>query len=232
MREKNTKKKRMKKILVAVLTVLCYSYVIVSCSKDEIKKNEATPTVTDTDGNIYHTVTIGTQTWMVENLKTTKYNDGTNIQFRELNVGAYDYWHENGISTNDKYGALYNCQAVNTGKLAPKGWHVPTVTDWENLEAYLGGSSVAGGKLKSKTEWAAPNTGASNESGLTALPGGLLTSLKTNSILYSGYWWSSTDTGAKYTSQRYFYLSYNSTASDSQGYLIKSAYLSVRCIKD
>src|SRR5574344_55140 len=89
------------------------------------------PTVTDIDGNVYHTITIGTQTWMVENLKVSKYNDGTAIPnvtdataWAALTTGAYcDY--NNDVANGTKYGHLYNWYAVNTGKLAPSGWHGP-----------------------------------------------------------------------------------------------------------
>ena len=99
---------------------------------------------TDADGNVYHTVTIGTQTWTVENLKTSKYNDGTKIPlvtdgttWGNLTTPGY-CWHNNDAATNKAtYGALYNWYAVNTGKLAPSGWHVPTDAEWTTLENYL-----------------------------------------------------------------------------------------------
>jgi len=137
-------------------------------------------TISDIDGNVYHTVTIGTQVWMVENLKTTKYNDGTVIPYITDNTiwqsnatGAY-CWYNNDVINKNVYGALYNWKAVNTGKLAPFGWHVSTDTDWTTLTNFLGGESVAGGKLKEVgiSHWIAPNTGATNTSGFTALPGG------------------------------------------------------------
>jgi uncharacterized protein (TIGR02145 family) len=138
--------------------------------------------VTEIDGNIYHAVVIGTQVWMAENLKTTKYNDDSTIPnvtdntgWVGLTSGAY-CWYNNDAKTNKNvYGALYNWYAVNTGKLCPIGWHVPTVTEWTTLGAFLGGDDVAGGKMKEAdlTHWSSPNTGATNESGFTGLPGGL-----------------------------------------------------------
>ena len=113
-------------------------------------------TVTDIDGNVYHTVTIGTQTWMVENLKTTKYNDGTAIPLVTdstawLNLTTPGYcWYNNDAATyKNTYGALYNWFTVNTSKLAPSGWHVPTDAEWTTLITYLGGETVAGGQMKS-----------------------------------------------------------------------------------
>lgn len=132
------------------------------------------------DGDVYRTDTIGSQVWMVENLKTTKYNDGSSIPnvtdnttWNGLNTGAY-CWYNSDISNKKPYGALYNWYTLNTGKLAPYGWHVPTDVEWESLIDHLGGESVAGGKLKESgtTHWQTPNIGATNESGFTAVPGG------------------------------------------------------------
>jgi len=157
-------------------------------------------TVTDIDGNVYHTITIGTQVWMVENLRTTKYNDGTSIplvtdsvEWSTLSTPGY-CWYNNDAA--NPYGALYNWFTVNTGKLAPTGWHVPTSAEWTILTTYLGGASVAGGKLKETgtTHWLSPNEGANNETGFTALPGGFRFS---NGAYYyigdRGYWWSSSE---------------------------------------
>ena len=112
----------------------------------------ATPNVVDIDGNVYHTVTIGTQVWMVENLKTTKYNDGTaiplvtdNTAWGALTTPGYCWYNNDSATYKNTYGALYNWYAVNTGKLAPTGWHVPTDSEWTVLTTYLGGQSVAGG---------------------------------------------------------------------------------------
>lgn len=106
-------------------------------------KPSTTTVVTDIDGNIYNTVIIGTQTWMVENLKTTKYNDGTSIPivtddiaWATLTTSGYCFFN-NDVANKSKYGALYNWFTVNTGKLAPTGWHVPTDAEWTILENYL-----------------------------------------------------------------------------------------------
>ncbi|MCU0460593.1 MAG: hypothetical protein MUF36_01055 [Bacteroidales bacterium] len=138
-------------------------------------------TVTDIDGNLYNTVLIGTQTWMVQNLKTTRYNDGVPIpcvkadaSWMALATGGYT-WYNNDSLTYADYGMLYNWPTVNTGILCPTGWHVPTDTEWLTLSAFLGGTNVAGGKLKEvdTAHWLSPNIGATNETGFTALPGGL-----------------------------------------------------------
>jgi uncharacterized protein (TIGR02145 family) len=139
-------------------------------------------TVKDIDGNIYHTVTIGTQVWMVEDLRTTHYNDGTPIphitdtkEWENLKSGAYCWncWLNNAESDKTVYGALYNWYAT-TDKLCPVGWHVSTDEDWEILIDYCGGWEIAGGKLKEAgtAHWESPNIGATNEFGFTAIPFG------------------------------------------------------------
>jgi len=197
-------------------------------------------TVTDIDGNEYHTVTIGTQTWLVENLKTTKYNDGTSIpnvtdNNERGNLSTPGYcWYNNDATNKNPYGALYNGYTVNTGKLAPIGWHVPTDAEWTILTTYLGGESVAGGKLKETgtTHWLSPNNGATNESGFTALPGGISGGDGTFlHIGYGGFWWSSTENDTYTFIAWYRVLDYNlnyiSRNSNS-----KNLGFSVRCVRD
>jgi len=132
----------------------------------------ASETVTDADGNTYNTVTIGTQVWMKENLKTTKYADGTAVANVTDNTawttaGAAYAWYDNNISNKATYGALYNWYAVDPASngnknLCPTGWHVPSDAEWTSLTTNLGGESVAGGKLKEDgtSNWLTPNTGA------------------------------------------------------------------------
>jgi len=184
------------------------------CSKSDNTDNP-TPsgsTVTDIDGNVYHTVTIGTQVWMVENLKTTKYRNGDPIPnvtsdaaWCALSTGAY-CWYDNDAATyKAKYGALYNWFAVADNRnIAPVGWHVPTDTEWTTLTTFLGGENLAGGKLKETgtSHWRSPNTGATNSSGFTALPAG---SHYTNGYdFYGGLgsgcgWWTSSQTTGQYS---------------------------------
>ena len=195
-------------------------------------------TMTDQDGNVYKTVTIGTQTWMAENLKVTKYNDGIaipnvtdNTAWKELTTGALcDY--ANTPSNSETYGKLYNWYAVKTGKLAPKGWHVPSDAEWTELTNYLGGTSVAGGKLKETgtTHWASPNTGATNETGFTALPGGTrYSSGAFDDIGTSGVWWSATENNATSAWDRIVYLNYSDVV---RGYFNKEVGFFVRCVRD
>lgn len=149
---------------------------------------EQVRTVTDNDGNVYNTIYIGEQVWMKENLKTTTYNDDEPIsnitdpdEWSQLTEGAY-CWYQNRDTYRDVYGGLYNWYAVNTGKLCPDGWHVPTDEEWHQMALNLDASAVldqaesltAGGMLKETgtDHWADPNTGATNETDFTALPGG------------------------------------------------------------
>jgi uncharacterized protein (TIGR02145 family) len=200
-----------------------------------------TGTVTDTDGNVYQTVTIGTQVWMKENLKTTRYNDGSPIPlvtvgstWINLTTGGY-CWYNDSIAYGNTYGALYNWYAVNTGKLAPKGWHVPSDSEWTVLTTYLGGASVAGGKLKEvgTTHWGSPNTGATNETGFTALPGGVRDYNGTFSHIGSyGFWWSSTALDAASSWARFMSCSYADVSRSDNGSDYDVSGFSVRCVKN
>jgi uncharacterized protein (TIGR02145 family) len=148
-------------------------------------KSFSPPVVTtDIDGNIYPTIIIGTQTWMTINLKVTRYNDGTNIPlvtdpttWSGLSAPGYCWYENDEMTYKDPYGALYNWYAVNTGNLCPLGWHVPSDDEWTILTDYLGGLSVAGGKLKNEgtAYWDSPNTGATNETQFSAMPAGYRT---------------------------------------------------------
>jgi uncharacterized protein (TIGR02145 family) len=206
--------------------------------------NTATITVTSIPsvtyyGDTYNTVQIGSQCWMKENLRTIKYNDNIPIAnitdastWVNLNYGAYCCYSNNSLNCY-LYGALYNWYAVNTGKLCPAGWHVPSDAEWTTLTTYLGGESVAGGKMKETgtTYWNSPNTGATNESGFSGLPGGCRLN-SDGSFTYMhvyGYWWSSTEYDV-YTSW-YRSLYYNHT-SVSRYTIGKNYAFSVRCIKD
>lgn len=206
--------------------------------KPTLEGNITYGSITDIDGNTYKTVTIGTQTWMAENLKVTKYNDGIAIPnvtddtaWGELTTGALcDY--DNTPSNSETYGKLYNWHAVNTGKLCPTGWHVPSDAEWTELTDYLGGTSVAGGKLKETgtTHWASPNTGATNETGFTALPGGRrIYYVSFINIGYFGLWWSATESSATNAWYRAMYSDYSNVGRNDYS---KELGCSVRCLRD
>lgn len=216
-------------------------------------------TVADIDGNVYTTVKIGTQEWTAENLMTTKYNDGTMIP-KIINdttwdscSGAYCYYiNTTKADSIKKFGALYNWYAVNTKKLAPIGWHVPSDTEWTILENYLvlhgynwDGTTV--GKkiavsLASNTDWwstAVKGTigykiEQNNSSGFSALPGGY----RDNEGAFLGQggygnWWSATesDFGPNYAWYRYL-SSDNDYLCRHGSYHSKRCGFSVRIVKD
>jgi uncharacterized protein (TIGR02145 family) len=212
--------------------------------------------VTDIDGNLYNTVTIGAQTWLKENLKTTRYNNGTAIPDRTINAewqsypsGAYcDYNITPAYS--DTYGRLYNWYAVNTGNLCPTGWHVPTDAEWTAMVSYLNANGYnyndppSGDKiaiaLAATTNWdfssGANTPGNTNEypfyhnkTGFTALPGGYRVSNGLfGGIGFHGYWWS--DTANDASNAKYFRIQSNWN-SIIRGYDSKVMGCSVRCVR-
>lgn len=194
--------------------------------------------VTDADGNIYQTIGIGAQVWMAENLKTTRFNDGTSIPFITSNLEwghliapAY-CWYNNDENNKDIYGALYNWYAVGSGKLCPSGWHVPDDPEWAAIEIFLGGAEVAGGKMKfpGADYWKSPNFGAINSSRFNGLPGGMrgmdgvFENLREGNLLW-------TSTGNKSTSAWYRAQDYLD-AKLTRGSNTVLWGGSVRCIRD
>jgi len=149
--------------------------------------------VSDIESNSYKTIQIGTQVWMAENLRTTRLNDNEQIpkvtfplNWSDINTPGYNWCDEDSVNYNTSYGAIYNWYTVNTDRLCPVGWHVPSDDEWETMVAFLGGPDVAAIKMKETgiIHWNSPNDWATNESGFTALPG-----------LIPGYyegWWSTT----------------------------------------
>jgi len=205
--------------------------------------NTPSTPIADIDGNVYKTVKIGDQTWMAENLKVTKYRNGNTIpivtdytSWANLTSGAYsDFYNDpnNGVI----YGHLYNFYTVlDNRQLCPTGWHIPSDAEFTTLTNFLGGESVAGGKLKEvgTTHWNSSNIGADNISGFTGLAGGFRGD--NGSFYYNvgttGNWWSSTEYDAN--NGIYRGLAYNTTIfSRSYGaYFGKKGGCSIRCIKD
>ncbi len=200
--------------------------------------------VIDVDGNIYKTVYIGTQHWMGENLKVSKYNDGTSIpnvtdnaEWSKLTTSAWSYYNNDGAN-NVKYGKLYNWYAVSittngNKNLCPTGWHVPSYAEWNVLTDYLGGDSVAGGKMKEvgTTNWIAPNTDATNTSLFTGLPGGGSDDDGDYGYIgVNGAWWSSSENSSA-NAWNGCYLS-NLNGSANRVNTSKKVGMSVRCIRD
>lgn len=199
--------------------------------------------LTDIDGNVYKTLIIGNQVWMAENLRTTRLNDNTAITYTPDNTDwakdsllmtpAYS-WFKNDIANKVTYGALYNWYTVNTGRLCPTGWHVPSEAEWTTLTFYSGGENIASGMLKESglNHWRSPNEGASNKFGFTALPGGYRSGWYSGSFRtkgYYGWWWTSTETNLK--SARLRLMTYDA-GNISKGTGLKNNGYSVRCVKD
>ena len=201
------------------------------------------PNITDSENNTYTTVYIGTQQWMAENLKVTKYNDGTSIlnvtdnaQWQNNTTGAWSYYN-NDVANNAKYGKLYNWYSTSpttngNKNVCPAGWHVPTYAEWTVLTDYLDGETVAGGKMKEvgTTSWNSPNTDATNTSLFTGLPGGFrYLAGSFNGIGDYGYWWSSTEENPNGAWGRSLN---NGNGNASRYYSNKRDGLSVRCLRD
>jgi uncharacterized protein (TIGR02145 family) len=206
--------------------------------------------MTDVEGNTYKTVTIGAQTWMAENLRTTRFNDGTVIPHLEGDTSCLSittpgyYWYNNKPDIyKNVYGALYNGYAVKTGKLAPIGWHVPLHNEWEIMIAYLGGDSIAGEKLKESDtiHWMTPywlEHIGSNESGFTALPGGYHCYNYSEDAGYAGFedlsgsgnYWTATEFTS--TGNLWYFLLHWLSPGVKSYETYKSVGFSVRCVKD
>jgi uncharacterized protein (TIGR02145 family) len=233
----------MKKITLILSAISFVAIVLSTCKKDDSALTFLSgDTITDIDGNEYKTVIIGTQIWMAENLRTNHYIDGSpipnvtdNSEWTDLTTGAYCWYNNDSATYSSTYGALYNKFAVlDSRNLCPSGWHVPTDEEWTTLTTYLGGESVAGGKLKEKgtTHWNSPNTGANNITGFTALPGSIRIFDGTYDIIgYGGLWCSSSeyDGGVYEMWGRYIYSWSNMVERSDYG---GRNGASVRCIKD
>ncbi|MFC0877849.1 fibrobacter succinogenes major paralogous domain-containing protein [Saccharicrinis sp. FJH2] len=224
----------MKKILMIILI----GFFIVSCEKDNDNN-----IVTDPDGNVYKTVTIGAQIWMTENLRTTTYNDGTSIplvtyanEWSLLSTPAYCWYDNDRSSAASGYGALYNWYTVETGKLCPSGWHVPSDEEWRVLEDYIteqGYDGTEGAVLKATSGWKRDENGTDNY-GFSALPAGgrSYDGGAFHPLGYFSFWWSSTedDNNANYYRLGYDYIyNYDGMKQESGN---KAYGFSVRCLRD
>jgi uncharacterized protein (TIGR02145 family) len=220
----------MQNLNLTLLTLALLCLGLTKCHKTVVR---------DSDGNIYETVVIGSQTWMAVNLKTTKYNDSSIIKlvsdsacWSKLSTQAYCWYKIDEKSYKDTYGYLYNWYAVHTDKLCPFGWHVPTDEDFKILAAFLGGDSIAGGLLKEKGtgHWMYPNEGGEDKVGFRALPGGYRsTKGECINIGIKGYFWASVPFDVNYAhdltltkDERIFYDYTN----------FKNNGFSVRCLKN
>ena len=194
--------------------------------------------VKDIDGNVYNTVKIGEQIWLKENLKTTKYNDGIAIPLvtdsskwaNDITPAYCNYKNTTNTDTINNYGRLYNWYAVNTSKLCPTGWHVPSDSEWSTLTNYLGKQAGILLKETGTAHWKTLNTEVTNDSKFTALPAGFRGGygIVFNNMGNYGYWWTATEDFKLFSWYRYMNYSnivYRINGSESSG-------LSVRCLKD
>jgi uncharacterized protein (TIGR02145 family) len=228
-----------------------------SCGKSSLTgADDSNGTVKDIEGNIYTTVTIGAQTWTVENLRTTKYNNGSAIPLvtdstvwkRSTNPAYCYYENTTDADSIRKFGALYNWYVVQTGTLAPAGWHVPDTADWNVLKTYLISNgynwdgTTTGNKiaksLAAHTDWMTDTVSGAigndltknNASGFVALPNGCRDVYgKFYSQKFDGYWWSASEANA--SSAYNCDLIFNTVHLGGYNYS-KSSGMSVRLIKN
>jgi len=222
------------KNLFRIVGVLFLIFSIHSCEEEDANA------IKDVDGNVYNTVTIGTQLWMKGNLRTTRYSNGdligtttpATLDISGETTPKYQWTYDGDENNVAAYGRLYTWYAVTDNRnICPTGWHVPTDEEWTTLTTYLGGESIAGGKLKEAgtSHWFSENVGATNESGFTALPGGTHKIDTFYNIRDTGFWWSSTEGSATQAYNRFInyygnYIGrYNSTKQNGSA---------VRCLKD
>lgn len=230
------------KIVMPIITL----FIILSFTEAPLINN-----FTDIDGNVYKTVILGKYEWMAENLKTTTYNDGTKIPFvtddstwANLNTGAY-CWYNNDEHNSVTYGALYNWYAVNSGKLCPEGWRVPTEEEWNYMEEYVNShlvdvefdsddqltrGSKTGKYLKSKSGWIEYGNGPDTFA-FAALPGGERQASKGKffHVGRNGFWWSATEHDETQAKFRCIIYSLDDITHNTHP---KRFGFSVRCIRD
>lgn len=186
---------------ISKIVLFFLTSVLVSCSSEENGTIVINTPATDIDGNVYNTIIIGNQTWMVENLKTTTYNDGTPINFRTQNddwhngntqIDYYQWADTNDLNNvhsqdlpEDYYGAMYNHYAVQSGKLAPQGWRIPTQQDFIELRDYLAANGFSGNEataLKSDSGWFSSSGNGTDAVGFRGLPNGYVSSVGTSTL--------------------------------------------------
>ncbi len=244
-----------------IVFILSYMMLLLGCGKNEPVVNPYNGrtsaqfnssleygSLIDQEGNSYKTIKIGNQVWMAENLRTTLYNDGSEIPtiadsitwYASVDAGACcTYKNTQDIDTISTYGRLYNWAAVNSGKLAPKGWHIPTNIDWDSLTAQLSpirddkGIRIDGGKLKEvgTTHWLEPNLYANNRTGFTALPAGARFAKRSFAGFgWYGGWWSSTLEWDVWVT--FLVHNYGAVCDDAINLGNGVNGFSVRCVKD
>jgi uncharacterized protein (TIGR02145 family) len=219
--------------------ILCLAVVaMISCQKEEVPE-EISSSVTDIDGNQYRTIKLGVQWWMAENLKTSRFNNGNIIPEIQNGVEWFNNesaaWchYDNDAQYDAVYGKLYNFYAVKDSRnICPAGWHVPSHTEWEVLERFLGKSTRMGGDLKQQgtTHWYQPNVGATDKYGFGALPGGRrYVAAAFTGMRFEGHWWTSTEAMDNTALTRA--LGFDSERLEGDAMKLGFGY-SVRCVRD
>jgi uncharacterized protein (TIGR02145 family) len=199
-----------------------------------IVPNNYAGNVTDIDGDVYPTVEIGEQIWMAKNLKVSRFSDGTPISSAHIlelccQWTAYYTWYR---LMGEMESSNENPSGVQS--VCPDGWHLPSMAEWEELIDHLGGSELAGGKMKQVGVgcWNSPNSGASNESGLSALPAGWQDWEFERAILHSGegaFFWTATEQNMDYAIILRLFHDSEKIRTEA---LFSSLGASVRCVKD
>ena len=239
---------RSKNLFFLCLSLAFFGVVVSACKKSKKEVEKERGTVVDRQGNVYNTIKIGNQWWMVENLKVKVYNDSTNIV--EVKVGDVNdsIWYKTNVgafcSLDSRYGLHYNWYAVsNSKKLAPAGWHIPSDEEWKTLEKELGMSQAETDKtswrgvnesekliVESSVGWTKSLVFGSNESGFSALPGNCrLFNGSVGEVPASGYWWSSSESSATTAWYRNVTTAYPTVF---RYYVDKNYGLTIRCVKD
>jgi len=238
-------------------TIFLFMLVLSACKKETLGPQPlpgappSTLTVTDVDGHVYRTVVIGEQVWMAEDLRTSRYRDGSPVAhvtsdaaWPNTSSGAWCFY-ENNSDLGATYGKLYNWYAASDARICPQGWHVPTDADWQRMEAALGvpANELAlpgwrgveqniGGHMKAAVLWEDPNTSASNESGFHGLPGGARNfhgNGNFSSLGRLGHWWSASDAG---TGNAWAHTLHNNNAGIARFSLFERNGSCVRCVMD
>lgn len=225
--------KNLKRILLSSMVTLLMCMTALNSSAQK-----AGEMAKDVDGNMYQSVVIGTQTWLTENLKVTRYSDATDIkqitdktQWAKTTAPAF-CWYDNDVANKDEYGALYNWHAVNGGNICPKGWHVPTDAEWTTLEEFVGGAQQAAEILKEKgtTHWKTTSAAVSDPYHFSARAAGFRNSDGDFTYQLSDCcWWTATSSTSTYARNRSFsYYDKGISQRDIQ----RSNGYSIRCVMD
>ncbi|HWB63716.1 MAG TPA: FISUMP domain-containing protein [Chitinophagales bacterium] len=239
----------MKKALCYLIVSSVAVFYLSSCSKDG---GQSSTVVTDIDGNVYKTVQIGTQTWMMRSLRVTKYADGTPLKngLHAGNIGVsgdtlhYFFYYNNDTAYLYDYGYFYTWSAVMRGKQSssaspsgiqgpcPNGWHVPSEAEWQTLVDYLGGNLSAGGYMKGYSYWQGGNSGegGGNESGFNGLPSGYRTAAGPGAARTAGaFFWS---TNEQDNTSAFIRELFNTSTAVGDSAFVKNTGASCRCLQD